>query len=252
MRQIVCRGTCYSAWIGGAAVAVLIIVGSASLSHALQPNRRGIGTDPYSANGTSTNLESYAKLYLGATFAGRFDNIVGTSSATGFSESRLGVTSSALYGGKLGVFPWRWFGFEVEAFSSTPHTKAQAETFSNRLGSATGAIPGTSDRVTVLAFNTIVRYPGQLLQPYVGIGPGIFFVTAKNESSNSDTALGLNVLAGLNVRIADQLGVFIEYKYDRARLNFDHVATVASPIFNVGLEGTYHSSAIVVGVGYHF
>jgi ribosome-associated translation inhibitor RaiA len=64
--------------------------------------------------------------------------------------------------------------------------------------------------------------------------------------------VGLNVLAGLNVRVTENLGAFIEYKYDKATLHFDRVITVAQPIGSVSLESPYHNSAIVVGLGWHF
>jgi len=255
MKQLLWRAGCHSAWISCAAIAlVLTIVGTASLSEAFQPDHRGIGTDPYYANGPGTNLETYAKLFGGATFAGRFRNLEATGGATNLSAHSLALTSSFLYGMKLGVFPWRWVGLEVEAFDTSTHTKQQAETFTLPAGTTTTrTLPGIDQHVTVLAFNTIVRYPGSQFQPYIGIGPGLFFMRAeRGADSASDRTVGLNAMAGLNVRITKHLGIFAEYKYDWAKPHFDNLYNLGAPNGHVGFRGVYSNNAIVVGVGWHF
>ena len=255
MKQLLRRAECHSAWTNCAAVAVMMtIVGTASLSQAFQPDHRGIGTDPYYANGPGTNLETYAKLFGGATFAGRFRNLEATGGATHLSEDSLALSSSFLYGMKLGVFPWRWVGLEVEAFNTSTHTKQQAETFTLPARTLTSRIlPGIDQRVTVLAFNTIVRYPGKQYQPYIGIGPGLFFMRSELGAEDaSSRTVGLNAMAGLNVRVTKHLGLFAEYKYDRARPHFDNLYDLRAPNGHVGFKGVYSNNAIVAGVGWHF
>jgi len=256
MKQLVRRAGCHSAWIGRAAIAVVVtIVGTASLSQAFQPDHRGIGTDPYYANGPGTNLETYAKVFGGGTFAGRFRDLEVTGAGRGLSQNNLALTSSFLYGMKLGVFPWRWVGLEVEAFNSTPHSKQQVETFNLPVGfgSVRKTLPGIDERVTVLAFNAIVRYPGHQFQPYIGVGPGLFFMRSKlGTASVSDTTVGLNAMAGLNVRIGKHLGIFAEYKYDWAKPHFENLYDLGVPNGNIGFKGIYSNNAIVAGVGWHF
>ena len=255
MKQLIRRAGCHSAWIGRAAIAVVVtIVGTAGLSQAYQPDHRGIGTDPYYANGPGTDLETYAKLFVGGTFASRFRNLEATGGATNLSANSLALTSSFMYGMKLGVFPWRWVGLEVEAFNTNPHTKQQAETFTLPAGTTTSRIlPGIHQRVTVLAFNTIVRYPGKQYQPYIGIGPGLFFMHSElGAESASNTTVGLNAMAGLNVRVTKHLGIFAEYKYDWARPHFDNLFDLGRPNGHVGFKGIYSNNAIVVGAGWHF
>ena len=255
MKQLIWRTGCHSAWIGCAAIAVLMtIVSTAGLSQAYQPDHRGIGTDPYYANGPGTNLETYAKLFVGGTFAGRFRNIEATGAADGLSANNLPLTSSFLYGVKLGVFPWRWVGLEVEAFNTSTHTKQQAETLSGPGGFSTSAsLSGIQERITVLAVNAIVRYTGNRFQPYIGVGPGLFFMRSRlGTESVSDATVGVNAMAGLNVRVTEHLGVFGEYKYDWARPHFENLYDLGSPNGHIGFKGIYTNNAIVVGVGWHF
>jgi len=255
MKQLLRRAGCHAAWIGGTAIAVVVtIVGTASLSQAFQPDHRGIGTDPYYAKGPGTDLETYVKVFGGVTFAGSFHNLEATGGATHLSEDSLALTSSFLYGMKLGVFPWRWVGLEVEAFNTSTHTKQQAETFTLPGGTTTSrTLPGIDQNVTVLAFNTIVRYPGKQYQPYVGIGPGFFFMNSElGTASVSNTTVGLNAMAGLNFRVTEHLGVFAEYKYDWAKPHFDNLYDLGRPNGHVGFKGVYSNNAIVVGVGWHF
>jgi opacity protein-like surface antigen len=183
----------------------------------------------------------------------RFRNIEGTGGASSLSSSKLGLASSVLYGIKFGVFPWRPLGLEVEAFNSTPHSRQQNITFRGPGGSVSTTLPGINNRVTVLAFNAIIRYPGDWLQPYIGMGPGIFFVRSRGwGESVSDTTVGFNAQAGLNVRLGQRWGVFGEYKYNWAKLRFDNLADVGAPVGQIGLTGIYSNNAIVAGVSWYF
>jgi len=255
MKQLIRRTGCHSAWIGRAAIAVVLtIVGTAGLSQAYQPDHRGIGTDPYYANGPGTNLETYAKVFGGVAFAGRFRNIEATGVANGLSANTLPLTSSFLYGMKLGVFPWQWVGLEVEAFNTSTHTKQQTEVLTGPSGFSTSAtLAGIAERVTVLAFNVIARYPGKQFQPYIGVGPGLFFMRSRlGTESVSDATVGINAMAGLNVRITEHLGLFGEYKYDWAKPHFENLYDLGRPNGHIGFKGIYSNNAIVVGAGWHF
>jgi opacity protein-like surface antigen len=225
-----------------------LLLGSAAISHAQYS-----GLDPYYVKGNTADLETYARLFGGVTFDGRFRNLEGIGGVSGVSINKVGLTSTVLYGGKLGVFPWRPLGLEVEAFTSTPHSKQQQGiTFTAPGASVSTTLPGLHNRVTVLAFNLIGRYPGKRFQPYIGMGPAIFFASAKNGgATSSDTALGFNAQAGLNVRLGQRWGVFGEYKYNWARLHFDNIANLP-PINQIGLTGIYSNNAIVAGVSWYF
>ena len=121
------------------------------------------------------------------------------------------LADAGVYGGKLGHFfgdRMNWLGVEMEAFNTTPHVEQQ------------GPLPGRHFRVTTLAFNLIGRLKfgcemkterGEeerkvekerefcRLQPYAGVGLGVFFANLSNNNGNSlsDNAVpGLNVLGG--------------------------------------------------------
>ncbi|MGH7256229.1 MAG: hypothetical protein ACREI3_10680, partial [Nitrospirales bacterium] len=62
------------------------------------------------------------------------------------------------------------------------------------------------------ALNAILRYPGERVQPYVGVGVGLSFADLNIEGSDSDVAAPtLNGLAGLRIKLAKKLGLFVEY-----------------------------------------
>ncbi|HEY3197847.1 MAG TPA: outer membrane beta-barrel protein [Nitrospirales bacterium] len=220
-----------------------LLLGTAAISAAAQTQ-----IDPYHVTGNTVDLETYAKLFGGATFDGRLRNLQFTGPSAGISASPLALKSSLLYGIKLGVFPWRWVGMEVEAFHSTPHTKQQTAIIRQAGTSISGTVAGIDQRVTVLAFNAIVRYPGRILQPYIGIGPALFFARVKDSTgSDSDTTVGFNAQAGLNVRLGQRFGVFGEYKYDWAQFTYGSGNSV-----QLGLKGVYSNNALVAGVSWYF
>jgi opacity protein-like surface antigen len=216
----------------------------------------GMAVDPYYLKDHTTNLESYVKVFGGVNYSPKIRGLDMRGGATGWSGQHLDLKSSALYGAKLGVFPWEWIGLEAELFNSVSLSKVQEQSFFSPTGSfccVRATIPGIGVRATVLAFNAIIRYPGKLLQPYAGIGPGLFFMRGKGPfGSDSDTSLGLNALAGLNFRISEQFGVFAEYKYNRVKVQFDNLFDAGGVIGPVGFKGTYSSHALVVGLGWHF
>lgn len=98
-------------------------------------------------------------------------------------------------------------------------------------------------------------FPNGRLQPYGGVGPGIFFsdyyeslfVTDQNFE---DTAVdvGVDVRAGARVMVLDWLGLFVEYRY-----------TWFEPAWEDRIEGArtrirteYGTHHLVGGVGFHF
>ncbi len=140
-----------------------------------------------------------------------------------------------MYGAKLGHFfsRARWFGVETEIFNTTPHIKQQFTTVSVPPGPtvtggvATGDVSGDHFRVLTWApLNLVFRYPyNTRLQPYVAIGPGVFFARVEStspgfEGSQSSTTLGLNTQVGLRYFITRRVTVFGEWKFNHARFSF--------------------------------
>lgn len=140
--------------------------------------------------------ESYVAGQVGATFPQDLQgvNLLGEPPA-GVDVSDLDLFNSLMYGGKVGHYfnAVPWVGVEAEAFSTTPNIKQQEWVVG---GTSTGIQPGLSMRVSTVALNVMARYPGKRIQPYVGVGPGLYFARmnstgcvneAQPEDSSSDS-----------------------------------------------------------------
>jgi len=102
------------------------------------------------------------------------------------------------------------------------------------------------------------RYPMTRLQPYVGVGPGIFFARIKGEglapdspeSTSDNGRLGLNAKVGLEYYVTRHLTAFAEWKLNYAHFKFDENQNLFP--FPYGLDATYTMHLVSFGVGYHF
>ena len=190
----------------------------------------------------------------------------------GTTVSEQSLKTSFMLGGKVGHYFSRaqWFGLEAEIFYSTPHIKQQdikfhsdtPFTFTPSGGGPSTPLaneftaPGVQGAhfsvLTIAPFNLMFRYPGNRLQPYIGIGPGIFIARIKDPSitqgddSQSSTKLGLNTLIGVRYFLTRHVSAFAEGKYNYVRFNFDE-----NPNF-FGFNATYTPFTVGFGVSYHF
>jgi opacity protein-like surface antigen len=183
----------------------------------------------------SAKAESYVAGQVGLLAHGTFndpDNVV----------SDLGLKNSLMYGAKLGHYfdNLKYFGVETEAYTLTPNIKQQAFAIN---GSPAGTTPGADLRMTTWAANLVYRYPGEVFQPYAGVGVGVFFARL-SDTSSSDTSIspGLNVQAGLRVMVTKQVALFGEYKFNSTQMHFKDLDASAQ----------YKASLFAFGVGYHF
>lgn len=186
---------------------------------------------------------------LGLTIPNDFSNVEGIQTLKGVTGSDLDLTTSPLYGAKVGYFSpqLNWLGVETEFFYTNPHVKQQRFTASAPLLaiSATEDLTGAHVRVATWAFNLIARMPGERFQPYAGVGLGINWarVSGVEAGTASDTSPGLNALAGLRFFLTKQIALFGEYKYNRATFDFGS---------DVMTKGDYSANHFVFGAGYHF
>ena len=235
---------------------------------------RAVGTTP--PDRSSYHYERPGEVYVGGfggyTLGHNFNNLDG-SLAAGSTSPGIDLKNSGIYGAKMGYFfpnHLNWLGVEVEGFNTSPHLKQSA------IG------PGEHLRVTTAAVNVIARgkfacgprsdsgvsrrtttetgtdrygrdYRADTfcpLQPYVGVGLGVFFARANGglgSRSDSDNAVpGLNALAGVRYFLTEHVAVFGEYKYNRASFNFDDLGPGTT------LKGDYSVSHIVGGLSFHF
>jgi opacity protein-like surface antigen len=213
--------------------------------------------------------QAYAETYVAGQFGvtlpsigkGLTDNeVTGQAFISGVTTSDQALTSSVLYGAKLGHYfqSVPWLGLEAEVYNTTPHIKQQDVTFSGPSGPAgTANLPGVNFRVLTLApLNLTLRYHKTRLQPYVAVGPGIFFARIKDPSltsdnTQSDTAFGLNAQAGLRYYITRHFTIFAEGKFNHVQFNFPE--TPPGINFNLfGFDSTYNMFHVAFGLSYNF
>lgn len=237
------------------------------------PQTGPAGAAPPPAERRYDHLERPGEVYFGGfggyTFGHSFNNLEGTGPLSGAAFRSIDLTNSGVYGGKLGYFfPDRlnWLGFEVEAFNTTPHLKQS------------DFVAGSHLRVTTLAFNAIIRAKTGCmqrsdrdtsrrtttgprtdadrddsfcpLQPYVGVGLGVFFARVSDGpfGDASDNAVpGFNGLASVRYYMTEHIALFAEYKYNRATFNFENLGGTTA-----GFRGDYSVSNIVGGLSLHF
>ena len=198
---------------------------------------------------SSAGAEVYVGGYLGGAFPDSL-SITGSGAFSGVTVSDQKLQNSLLYGGKLGMFlpgSLKWLGFETEVFNTNPNLKQQNLTVTGPGGSVTSPISESHLRVTTWAVNAVVRYPGEKFQPYAGVGLGVFF--HHFEGASEGRSPGLNAMVGLRYMVTEHVGLFGEYKYDRAVLKLE------GPVPGVGtgtLDNTYSVSSVVGGLSFHF
>jgi opacity protein-like surface antigen len=201
----------------------------------------------------AAHSELYIAGQLGGAFPGKLDNAKGTGSRSGDTFSSFDLTNSFVIGGKIGYFldSHPWLGVDLDGYTTTPKIKQQTiqRTFTS------GGVTFTQNinqkeaelRVTTVALNLMLRYPGETWQPYVGGGPGFFRTTGKDFFTDTSTGVGFNFVAGLRVFVIKHLAVFGEFKYFGAKFKFDNAFGPGA-----GIEEDYKASQIVAGVSYHF
>ena len=212
----------------------------------------------------SAFAETYVSGMVGATLApdtvrGRVNDPSFVGLPEGTSISNVPLNSSIMYGAKVGHYfnSMPWLGVELEAFVTTPHRPAQRLTLN---APGVGAIqqdePGATNRLVVVSPLIMVRYRAGALEPYAGIGPGVFFLhqeqlTASASPSNysqSNTGYGLNTQVGLRYRLTGHVSMFGEWKYNYGRIDLAGQADVN----HFGITALSQLHHFVFGVGYHF
>ncbi len=162
-----------------------------------------------------------------------------------------------MFGGKAGYFLPRfpYLGVEVRASHAKPNLEPQ-------LSMVGGPVPGiavfdrASLRVVTVAVNLVARAQMKNLEPYAGVGVGVFFARLKDPmgTSRSDNGvLGFTALAGYRYFVTDdrRVALGVEYTYERANFSFDNVLDPSLGL-GTGLNGDYEAHAVTAGLSYHF
>lgn len=217
--------------------------------------------------------QAYAEPYIGGQFGMALPSIGGglkdiettTQFLPGTKHSDLTLSNSAMGGLKAGYFfrGARWFGLEGEFYATSPHIQQQTHTFTNpsvSCSNCTGMLQGAHFRVYTLApLNLMFRVPGYRLQPYIGIGPALYFarISGENISSPSTSAstsnngvLGFNGKVGVEYFFTKHFTAFAEWRYNYAQFNFKENANLFP--FPYGFKTTYTMNFLSFGLAVHF
>jgi outer membrane protein W len=225
---------------------------------------------------TTTQVSAtYAETYIAGQFGvtlpsvlpSSFDNGLTNANTTGTlgaitqggAISDQSLQRSILYGGKIGHYfkAVPWLGLELEVYNTTPHIKQQTIQFygpSGLIGETN--FTGLNFRVlTVAPFNVMFRLPKTRLQPYIGVGPGIFLARIEDPAlpsgnRQSSTGFGLNAQAGVRYYITRQVALFGEGKFNYTKFSFDETPSGAFNLF--GFDADYKIFHASFGLSVHF
>ena len=185
------------------------------------------------------------------------------------SLSNLNLETSMVYGGKIGYYfeKAKALGFELEGFNTTPNVKQQQAQLIQQGQDPVPIDVSARLRVTTVAVNMVVRYPGAKFQPYGGAGIGVFWAHLTTPvDSDTSTKPGFNALAGLRYLLTEHIAVFGEWKYQHAVFNFNTQAFSSATLSSAGtsalgfaqansLSGIkvhYNTNMFTFGLSYHF
>ena len=196
--------------------------------------------------------EMYVAGQVGVNLPQKLLNVQWEAGGNALDGNNLALQNSLMYGAKLGYYfdSLKWLGVETEVFNSTPHVKQQNLTIG---GTDLGTVPGLNLRVLTWApVNIVVRYQMGALEPYAGVGLGVFFSRLSDGTdSSSSTDIGLNGQLGLRYRVTTNIAFFGEYKFNHANLSQSNLTATGLGV-PVDVSTDYNAHHIIFGVGYHF
>lgn len=196
--------------------------------------------------------EMYVAGQVGANIPSSLSNVEYSAFGVTVGGNDLSLQDSLMYGAKAGYYfdslKFQNFnlGVETEAFNATPHIKQQNYTIG---GVNLGTLPGLTNRVLTWApVNIVVRYQAGALEPYAGVGLGVFFSRISDGTdSSSSTDVGLNTQLGVRYRVTTNVALFGEWKFNHT--NISHDSFLGS---GLNVSADYNAHNLVFGVGYHF
>lgn len=194
--------------------------------------------------------EWYVAAQAGAQVPQDLSNIQGTGSFTGVTSNDLNLRTQFAYGVKAGYFfsqeEWSWLGAEFEFYHSDANIERQGITATAPILGATqqnGFTPRVGLTTNNMVFNVILRYPGERVQPYVGVGGGLGHSLLRTAPSDQTAFYPvLNMLVGVKFLVTNHVGLFTEYKHTSGTPHFSETQ----------FEADLRTNWFMAGVAYHF
>lgn len=160
---------------------------------------------------------------------------------------------------KVGMFPafaGRMLGLEAEVSGLDGKVDAPART----TGGVTRAANFRLQSINAMA-NLLLRYPGETIQPYIGIGAGLSGGFARDlnlqhstigviRENAADGAFAYQFLGGVRANVSERVFLFTEYKYFVA--NYQWESELADGSHGPSFTMHYHTHIISGGVGFRF
>jgi len=201
-----------------------------------------------------TKTEAYISLYiLGSNPLNRNLEL----SDDQFPQTSVG---GGLGGGiKAGIYPAfanRILGIEAELFGHNGDIVAPLTT----TGGVTRSANATLNVVNAMV-NLLLRYPHEVVQPYVGVGAGVsggFLRGANIQNSQQgtftdnagDAAFAFQFLGGVRVNVSDRFFLFSEYKYFLANYKWKSEDPLGAGGPSASLD--FRTNIVAGGVGFRF
>ncbi len=133
--------------------------------------------------------------------------------------------------------PWLGLAADVSYFAPDEDTAG---------GTEYGVIPLSPLLMGRVPIAKSEEFPHGRVQPFIGVGPGIFVSLADFGAGADDETVevGADLHAGLNVQVTRMVSVFAEYRYTYVQPAFE--------VQGVDIEPELSTHHIGVGAGFHF
>ena len=160
---------------------------------------------------------------------------------------------------KIGIFPafaGRFVGLEAELSGLDGKVNAPTSTS----GGVTRSANFRLQSINAMA-NLLLRYPGEVIQPYIGIGAGLSGGFARDlnlqhstigvvRENAADGAFAYQFLGGVRANVSNRVFLFTEYKYFVA--NYQWESEFANGSHGPSFTLNYRTHLISGGVGFSF
>jgi outer membrane protein W len=189
----------------------------------------------------------FVDLYSGGVVA-EDGNVDGEASPFGVSindSAKADYDNTYTIGGRVGFWSpgTRWMGIALDL----SYFELEAE--------------GTETKVLPVSALVLLRYPGDRLQPYIGIGGSVFFTDTKvdiqlggRDKNFSDTAIdfGLDTRAGLAWRLFRRFAIFGEYRFTYFEADYSDKVNSGGTETDVNIEIDNKVHYFLFGFSYRF